>query len=367
MKHKILYVTTVGGTMRFFRSFVKSLVEAGHAVDIAANINMSLVPELYNDLGCKIYPISCTRSPFNKGTLKAIREIKKIVEEGQYDIVHCHTPIAAMCTRLACRKARKRGVRVLYTAHGFHFYKGAPKKNWLLYYPVEKLCARYTDTLITINHEDYAFAEKKLKAREVTYVPGVGLDVKRFAQTTVDKSAKRREIGIPENAFMLLSVGELNANKNHSVVIRALAQINDNNIHYAVAGKGDKKDDLIRLAEELGVGNQVHLLGYRTDVAELYHASDIFVFPSFREGLSVSVMESLSCGLPVICSQIRGNVDLVQDGETGYWADPFNPQSFAEAIKKLEEGSDMSDRCRFASQKYEQDIINQKMMEIYDL
>ena len=367
MAKRILYVTTIGGTMRFFQSFIKKLIEEGHTVDIATNTQASQVAPCYNDLGCKIYPISCTRSPFHKGTLKAIGEIKKIVEEGQYDIVHCHTPIAAMCTRLACRKARKRGVRVLYTAHGFHFYKGAPKKNWLLYYPVEKLCARYTDTLITINHEDYAFAEKKLKAREVSYVPGVGLDVKRFAQTTVDKSAKRQEIGIPENAFMLLSVGELNANKNHSVVIRALAQINDKNIHYAIAGKGGKKDDLIHLAEELGVGEQVHLLGYRTDVAELYHASDAFVFPSFREGLSVSVMESLSCGLPIVCSKIRGNVDLVQDGVTGYWADPFDSKTFVEAITRLRDGADMSENCRLESQKYDIDLINERMMEIYRL
>ena len=162
---KILYVTTIGSTMNFFKSFIGELISEGHTVDIACNNSKSPVPEIYSDWGCNIYPISCTRSPMNKGTVKAISELKKIVAENKYDIVHCHTPIAAMCTRLACKDLRKNGVRVIYTAHGFHFYNGAPKKNWLMYYPVEKICAKYTDTLITINKEDYEFAKKKMKAK----------------------------------------------------------------------------------------------------------------------------------------------------------------------------------------------------------
>ena len=154
---KILYVTTIGNTMGFFTSIVEELLKAEHTVDVATNLNIGKLPDCYREWGCKIYPISCTRSPFNKGTIAAIKEIRKIVREGDYDIVHCHTPIAAMCTRLACRKLRKNGLKVFYTAHGFHFYKGAPLKNWLLYYPIECLCAHWTDTLITINREDHAF------------------------------------------------------------------------------------------------------------------------------------------------------------------------------------------------------------------
>ena len=161
--------------MRFFIQLVKELVEEGHTVDIAANTSISNVPNEYIELGCNVFPISCTRSPLERGTVTAIKQLKQVVSVGNYDIVHCHTPIAAMCTRLACRKVRKQGTRVFYTAHGFHFYKGAPLKNWLLYYPVEKLCAYWTDVLITINQEDYVLAQGKLAAKRIEYIPGVGI------------------------------------------------------------------------------------------------------------------------------------------------------------------------------------------------
>lgn len=169
MMMKILYVTTIGATMNFFREFVDELIKDGNTVDIATNETTSVVPEFYKNLGCKVYPIETSRSPLQKGNVVAINQIRKLVTEEHYDIVHCHTPIAAMCTRLACRKVRKQGTKVFYTAHGFHFYKGAPLKNWLLYYPVEKICAHFTDVLITINQEDYELAQKKMKAKKVVY------------------------------------------------------------------------------------------------------------------------------------------------------------------------------------------------------
>lgn len=211
--------------MIFFKDLVRELLNEGHTVDIMCNEEQEKVPECYREWGCKIYHHSCTRSPFSKGTFRAIREIREVVKENDYDIVHCHTPIASICTRLACRKLRKNGLRVMYTAHGFHFYKGAPLLNWLLYYPAEKLCARFTDVLITINREDYELAKRKMKAKQVEYVPGVGIDVERFKNTVINKAEKRKELSIPEDAFLLVSVGELNKNKNHEVVIRALVQI----------------------------------------------------------------------------------------------------------------------------------------------
>ena len=155
---KILYITTIGGTMNFFQSFIQRLVQEGHTVDIACNNTTSKVAGFYYELGCNVYAIQTSRSPLNKGNIRAIRQIKTLVENNHYDIVHCHTPIAAMCTRIACRRARKQGTKVFYTAHGFHFYKGAPLKNWLVYYPVEKICSYFTDILITINREDYALS-----------------------------------------------------------------------------------------------------------------------------------------------------------------------------------------------------------------
>ena len=217
---KILYVTTIGGTMSFFVSLFKKLTEEGHTADVATNENISKVKEVYREMGCKIYNISCSRSPLKLSTIKAIFEISKIVKTSGYDIVHCHTPVAAMCTRLACMGQRKKGLKVIYTAHGFHFFKGAPKKNWLIYYPIEKICSYFTDVLITINKEDYALATKKFRAKKVVYVPGVGIDVDKFKNCDVVKAEKRKEIGIPDDATLFLSVGELNANKNHARRLR---------------------------------------------------------------------------------------------------------------------------------------------------
>lgn len=331
---KILYITTIGSTMSFFPTLIRELLDAGHTVDIAANLEAKAAPDCYRKWGCKLFQISTSRSPFNMGNYKAVGQIKKLVEDENYDIVHCHTPIAAACTRLACRKARKKGVKVIYTAHGFHFYTGAPLKNWLIFYTVEKFCARWTDVLITINKEDYTRAQKKLSARKVEYVPGVGIDVEKFSGTLIDRDAKRAELGIPKDAFLLCSVGELNANKNHETVIRAMAKLDRPDTHYMIAGVGDKKDYFLQLTRELNLDGRVHLLGFRRDVAELYKIADLFVFPSFREGLPVSVMEAMAAGLPVACSKIRGNCDLV-DEKGGKLFAPGDVASCKQAVLDL--------------------------------
>ena len=305
---KILYITTIGTTMSFFKSFIKQLINEGDTVDIATNEKNSVVPEYYREWGCEVYQIETSRFPLDLGNIKAIKQIRTIVEKEKYDIVHCHTPIAAICTRLACRRVRKRGTKVFYTAHGFHFYKGAPLKNWLMYYPAEKICAHFTDVLITINKEDYALAKKKMKAKKVEYVPGVGVDLDKFGHVFVGKTEKRKEIGIPEDSTMLLSVGELSIRKNHKAVIQALQELPEN-FWYVIVGNGDLQEELRRLDHT----GRLKLLGYRTDIADLLHASDVFVFPSLQEGLPVALMEAMASGVPVVCSSIRGNTDLVDD------------------------------------------------------
>lgn len=365
---KILYVTTVGSTMSFFKSLIKGLISEGNIVDIATNEQNSPVSECYREWGCKVYPISCTRSPINKGSVSAIKELKKIVQNGKYDVVHCHTPIAAMCTRMACRKLRKQGVKVVYTAHGFHFFKGAPLKNWMIYYAIEKLCSRYTDILITINKEDFALARKKMKASSVLYVPGVGIDITKFADVVVDRTEYRNKIGIPEEAFLVLSVGELNANKNHEVVIRALAQLNNANVHYALVGKGGLKDKLASVANEMGVSQNVHFLGFRSDVACVYKVADCFIHPSKREGLPVAIMEAMSSGVPVICSNIRGNTDLIEDKVNGIVVDS-TPEAVASAI--LDIISDVQSRDKYIEnskekiKEFDMCAVCKTMKEIY--
>lgn len=362
---KILYITTIGGTMTFFKSLIGELVGEGNVVDIATNESNSPVPDYYRELGCNIYHIDTSRSPFSFGNIKAIRQIRDIVTKNGYDIVHCHTPLAAASTRLACKGLRKKKkVKVIYTAHGFHFYKGAPKKNWIIFYPIEKLCSRYTDVLITINKEDYDFAKRKLKAKKVEYVPGVGIDCAKFADTVVDRKAKRSEIGVPENAFMLLSVGELNENKNHKVVIEAISQLKDPDIHYVIAGTGGEKDNLQKLADKLGVN--LHLLGYRSDIAELDKTADCFILPSIREGLNVSVMEAMASGLPVICGRIRGNIDMV-DEKGGALCNPCSSNDFSKAIKSIR-SSDRQSKSDYSARKallFDKTEINKQMNNIY--
>lgn len=369
---KVLYVTTIGGTMGFFKTFIREMLDQGHTVDIATNETIKPIPPCYREWDCRVFTLSCSRSPFAKGNLTAIKQIRRLVEENRYDIVHCHTPIAAACTRLACRKLRKKqGVKVFYTTHGFHFYKGAPLKNWMIFYPVEKLCARYTDKLITINSEDFALAQKKMKAKEVVYVPGVGVDLTRFQNLTVDKAAKRRELGIPEDATLLLSVGEVNQNKNHQVIVRAMAQLRRDDLHYMIAGVGPMSDELRRLAEELGISDRLHLLGYRKDVPELCYAADIFCFPSCREGLGLAAIEGMACGLPLITSDKHGINDYSVDGETGYKCEPTDAEGFAKAIEQLANDPSLRESMGKGNitraQKYDVDRINQLMKDVYAL
>lgn len=344
--------------MGFFKSLIKELTDAGHTVDIAANEQDSPVPDCYREWGCKVFPISTSRSPFSIGNLKAIKQIRALAKD--YDIVHCHTPLAAAATRIACRPLRKKqGLRVIYTAHGFHFYKGAPKKNWIIYYPVEKYCSRFTDVLITINKEDYELATRKFRARRVEYVPGVGIDVEKFADTHADRAAKRRELGIPDDAKLILSVGELNENKNHRLVIEALAKLGRADVCYLIAGVGDRKSELEQLAKERSV--TLLLPGYRRDVAELYKAADLFVFPSFREGLPVSLMEAMAAGLPCLASAIRGSADLLPP------AFLFSPNDSDGLAKLMCESLASPERKQYDLSEYDVKKINERMNAIYSL
>lgn len=333
---EILFITNIANKVG---NFSKAGIAAAHSLEhgfhIAARWNCSEEQRQKEreKYGIGIHHIELSRSPFSLSNIKAYRQLVNIIKSAQIDCIHCNTPVGGILGRLAGRKC---GIKkVIYQVHGFHFYKGAPLKNWLLYYPVEKWLARYTDALITINREDHELAKSRMMLRnggKVYYVPGVGVDLEKFSRSTVEKRAKRRELGIPENAVVMLSVGELNSNKNHAAAIRAAAALD---VYYIIAGQGGLHQELQRLIGELGIGDRVKLLGYRSDVKELYEASDIFVFPSFREGLSVSVMEAMASGLPCIVSRIRGNTDLVENGSGGFLCEPKDPRDFAEKISIL--------------------------------
>ena len=333
---KVLFVATVVKTHInvFHLPYLKMLKEMGYKTYVAAKNDFENEPCVIPYCDC-YYDVPFARNPLDKNNISAYKMLRKIVNEENFDIIHCHTPVGGVLTRFAAQQSRKKGTKVIYTAHGFHFYKGAPLKNWLLYYPAEKFCSYFTDVLITINKEDYALAQKKMKARKVVYIPGVGIDLQKFSNIAVNKEKKRKELGVPDNAVLLLSVGELNENKNHETAIRALGEINDKKIYYIIAGKGNKKELLENLITELDLNDRIKFLGYRNDINELCSAADVFVFPSFREGLSLSVMEAMACGLPIACSRIRGNIDLIDEGKGGVMFDPQNVGSVKDSIKTL--------------------------------
>lgn len=333
---KALFAATVVKTHInvFHLPYLKMLKEMGYKTYVAAKNDFENEPCVIPYCDC-YYDIPFAREPFDKNNLSAYKMLVKIINEENFDIIHCHTPVGGVLARLAARRSRKKGTKVIYTAHGFHFYKGAPLKNWLLYYPAEKLCSYFTDVLITINKEDHVLAQRKMKAKKIYYVPGVGIDLQKFSDVSVNKEEKRKELGVPDNAVLLLSVGELNENKNHETVIRSLTALNDPKIFYIIAGRGSKKKQLENVISELGLKDNVCLIGYRSDVNELLAAADIFVFPSHREGLPVALMEAMACGLPIACSRIRGNTDLIDEEKGGFTFDPQSTESTANALNKL--------------------------------
>lgn len=309
---KLLMASTVALTLKsFLLPHAKYMCGLGWTVDgMASGIGTDRAcREVFNSC----FEISWSRNPFDiRKMASSYKRVLEVVSSGDYDVVHLHTPIASAVGRLALRKMwRSGGVKIVYTAHGFHFYKGAPILNWLACYPVERYLSRCTDLLITVNEEDYRRA-LTFDAAEVVHIPGVGVDFGKFRNCEADKTAKRRELGIPKDAWLLLSVGELNKNKNHIAVLKALSIMRDPAIHYMIAGEGPLRGYLLKKAKELDIGERLHLLGYRKDTPELYKAADCFVHPSLREGLPTALTEAAAAGLPLICSDIRGNRDITE-------------------------------------------------------
>jgi glycosyltransferase involved in cell wall biosynthesis len=362
---KILIVSTVSRQFYLFeQGNIEVLKSLGYEIHAAANYCDA--NDRLDELDIVSHPFDIQRSPFSLKNIKAYKELKQIMKSEKFDVVHCHSPMGGVLARLAAKAV---GIsHVIYTAHGFHFYKGAPLINWLVYYPVEKFLAKYTNVLITINQEDYSRAQK-FKAKKVVYVPGIGVDTEKFSDIYIDRNKKRDESGITKDTFVILSVGELNKNKNHEVIIKAIAKLNDPNVLYVICGQGDKEAYLKQLALSFGIADKVKFLGYRNDIAEIYKIADVFVFPSYREGLSVSLIETMSAGLPIICSLIRGNTDLIENDQGGYLVKPSDIDGYVENIKKIKNSTGLRAKmCRHNINKvkqYDKSKINNEMLKVY--
>lgn len=372
---KALMIASMASMLQNFNTYnIEILHGLGYEITLAGNFKTedSISSEQVKNFkdamkkkGYYIRHIDFTRLPLNiKGQIKSYRQVKKLSEEN-YVLVHCHAPISAAITRFVFRKKRKEGLKVVYTAHGFHFYKGAPLKNWMLYFPVEWICAHWTDMLITINQEDFRLARKYLRAKEIKYIPGVGIDFEKFQMGTVNREEKRKSLGLKQEDKMLLSVGELITRKNHAIVIKALQRIHNPNIKYFICGIGVLEAELHAMIKESGLENQVYLLGYRRDVSELCQAADLFIFPSLQEGLPVALMEAIAVKTPAICSGVRGNTELIK--EKRFLFDPYSEEAVIRCIGNAME-TDMTEvveRHYELLRKYDLNLVSRKMKDFY--
>ena len=319
--------------------------------------------------GVILHNIHFARSPFSSQNIDCYKQLKAIVDENHFELIHVHTPTVSILTRLAARKARKEGTTVMYTCHGFHFHNAAPKKNWMMFYPMERMMSRFCDYIVTINKEDFNRA-KTFHAPNVRYIPGVGVNINRIHDCKIDKKAYKREIGVPGDCVLILSIGEMIERKNHEVIVRALAEVQNPNVYYAICGKGPLREHLEQLANELGVGDRVKFLGFRKDIPELCNTADISAFPSRIEGLGLAGIEAMAAGVPLVSSNVHGILDYVIDGKTGYALNPEDVDGFAKAISKLADDenlrNDMAANCWNAVAPFEIDNALRVMWGIYD-
>ena len=337
---KILYTATVlSHICQFHLPHMQHLQERGWEVHVAAHDNLAVKNGLQLKYCDKFIETPFSRSPKSPDNLKAYKQLKKLLSEEHYDVILCNTPVGGIVTRLAAKKTRKQGTKVIYMAHGFHFYKGSSKKAWLVFYPIEKYMAKKCDLMITINKEDYALAQEKFSKRtKVAHIHGVGVDEKRYHPVTSEEQlAMRKAEGLSSEDFVILCTGELNENKNQKTLISAAALLKDTlpNLKVLLAGNGPKEQELRDQIQAEGLEGIVKLLGYRTDLEKVVPAVDLVVSCSKREGMPLNIIEAMLCKKPVVASHNRGHDELVREGETGFLFDAGDAERLTALLLRL--------------------------------
>ncbi|MDF1508413.1 glycosyltransferase family 4 protein [Robertmurraya sp. DFI.2.37] len=363
---KILFTATIDEHIwSFHLPYLKWFKENGFEVHIASS-GKTTIP--FCD---QKFHIPFQRSPFNWSNWQAYKQLKRLIHSQHYSLIHCHTPMGGALTRWAAKEKRKEGTAVVYTAHGFHLYRGAPWMNWAIYYPVEKWLSRYTDCLVTINNEDYVLGQRLL-ANQVRLVNGVGLDLKRFTPPTkTQKSQLRAQYHYSENDFILIFVAELNENKQQDLLIRMIDKLKAKipTIKLLLVGDGLLREKYRMLVEKHGLRQHVFFLGYRSDIAELLSLSDVALSSSKREGLPVNIMEAMAVGLPVVATDCRGNRDLVKDGETGFLIAIDDVEKCSSYVEVLYHSpllrKEMGDKGMQYMKKYSLQVIEKEMAALY--
>ena len=381
-KNKVLITTTTPYMIKqFLMNDIRMLKELGYEVEVATNfstfgvISQEVLDQFKVTLeegNVIIHNICFTRSIFEVNKFyKIINQLKKLMNNEQYSLIHTHTPIAAFLTRIAYSKSNiYENCKLIYTAHGFHFFKGNSLFKNFIFKNIEKYVAKFTDVLITINQEDYQAAKTftlKMNGR-VEYVPGIGINIDKISKIEGNKEKLCGELKISDESLLILSVGELNENKNHVVVINALKDL-PINYHYIICGTGKLKNELVSSAQSFGVSDRVHLLGYRTDVICIMKSCDLFVFPSKREGLSVALMEAMASGLPCVASNIRGNRDLIHNNENGILISNNNSEEWGASIRKIIgvlNKEELIKNSKEVIKDYDVKVVRKQMRQIYE-
>lgn len=368
---KVLMVATYGDFFAAFETHnIKILNDMGCEVHLCANWTdkrYNYKHDKLEGLEFKKINIEFERSPFSKVNLTRYKELSLLMKKGNYYLVDCHNAVIGVYARLAAKKNKV--PKVMYTAHGFQFYKGGSKKDWLIYYPIEKFLSRYTDMLVVMNSEDFEYANS-FNTGQVELIPGVGVDTKYFHKTNFDVPELKKSMNITENSFVLVSIGELSERKNHKVVIKALSDMKNLDITYLIVGSGENEFELKEMVNSLDLNNRVKFLGYRSDVNKILKVSDLAVFPSYREGLMVAGIEALSSGLPILSSNRKGIRDYTEEDINGYLFDPDDDKQLANLIFKLKNNrsklNELSDNAIVSSKKYSTDTVNLIMKRIYE-
>lgn len=371
---KILFVATVRSHIgQFHMPFIRELKARGVEVHAAFKDNSADKPGLDLSAIDKTFEVPFERQPLRPNNIKAYRELKKIIDGNGYDAVHCHTPMGAVITRLAAKSARKKGTKVIYTAHGFHFFKGASIKNWMLFYPVEKYLSKYTDCLITINSEDCELAhKKKFRAGKIYKVHGVGVELDKFKAVDADEKARlRAEYGYDGDTFIMIYPADLSVRKNQPMLFDVLQKIaeKNKNVKLLLPGQPIRLEEYKRMVSERGIADNVEFLGYRRDINNLVGLSDLSVASSFQEGLPINIIEAMAMGNAIVATDVRGNNDAVEDGVNGYLVPVGDSDLMAEKILEL-----MNDREKLRTfgengldmvKDFSTENVNCEMLTIY--
>lgn len=331
---RILFVSNTAGFNKFIKPYMKWFMDNDWIVD---NVSSGIVTENCSNH----FSIPISRSPFSFSNIKAYKMLKDIINKNNYDIVHCHTPMGGCLARLAVHFSGSKKTKVLYTAHGFHFFKGASIINWIIYYPIEKVLAKYTDCLITINQEDFDFAIKhQLSKDKIFKISGIGADLSRFHPVDYgEKIQLRNEYGLHESDFVIIYVAQFIKRKNHLFLLNALPTLKKQitSLKIFFAGSGPLLKEIQAIASRLGVDDIIIWGGERTDVERIYRLGDIHVSTSLQEGLGMNNVEAMASGLPIVCSNIRGHNDVVINYENGFLFDINNQQHMIDSIMQLYE------------------------------